>query len=561
MVVWSRGRNALLTEERPFPSLNQNHLTYPESMDSTQINSSSTRQIQIRHGLLAALMSAVTLLALTSTLRAGTLYVPNRSFESQPTPFVDPRIDSWQKGAQPGTFDPNIFGPWDNMAGLFMNTAATNADHIDNCDGTQLVYLFAYPQVALFQDFNSTDWSNAAPAHAFNAKFEPGKSYHLVVGLTSSSQAPLAPGSTLQLSLYYRDAASNLVTVAATTVTYDPNVFTNLTHLLDFQVNVPTVTTNDAWAGKNIGIQFQSTVTPDLLGGVWDLDNVRLTETIAVPNFSFESPSTPFVDTRVDSWQKAAQPGTFDPNIFGPWDTLAGLFANTAATNADHIDNCDGNQLVYLFAYPQVGLFQDFTSTDWSNGAPTHAFNATFKPGKSYTLTVGLTSSSQEPLAPGSTLQLSLYYRDAASNMVTVAATTVTYDESVFTNLTHLLDFQVTVPNVKASDPWAGQNIGIQFQTTVAPNLIGGVWDVDNVRLSEVVATALTAPAMTNGQFSLTLQSEPGLPLEVLATTNISQPATNWVSIASFTNVTGTFFLTDPATNLNQRFYRAHQLP
>ncbi|HWX23167.1 MAG TPA: hypothetical protein VN578_24965 [Candidatus Binatia bacterium] len=504
--------------------------------------------------------TVVVLAAWAGALRAGTLYVPNFSFESPATSFADPRVDSWQKPTQPGTFDTNIFGAWDNLAGVFLNAPSTNADHIDNADGNQLAYIFAYPQVALFQDFNSTDWSNAVPTHAFNAKFEAGKSYHLAVGLTSSREEPLTPGSTLQLMLYYRDDASNMVTVAATTVTYDTNLFTNITHLVDFQVNVPAVKTNDAWAAKNIGIQFQSTVAPNLIGGVWDLDKVRLTETIDIPNFSFESPATAFADPRVDSWQKPPQPDTFDTNIFGAWDNLAGVFLNAPSTNIDHIDNADGNQLAYLFAYPQVALFQDFNSTDWSNAAATHAFNARFKAGKSYTLTIGLVSSREEPLTPGSTLQLSLYYRDGSSNMVTVAATTVAYDTNIFTNITHLIDFRATVPEVKASDPWAGQNIGIQFLSTVAPNLIGGVWDLDNVRLTEVVATALNNPGLTNGQFNFTLQSEPGLPFEVLAGTNVTQPATNWASIATFTNVTGTFGFTDPATNLKQRFYRAHQL-
>jgi len=30
-----------------------------------------------------------------------------------------------------------------------------------------------------------------------------------------------------------------------------------------------------------------SSVSPLLIGGVWDADNARLTETIAVPNYSF----------------------------------------------------------------------------------------------------------------------------------------------------------------------------------------------------------------------------------------------------------------------------------
>jgi hypothetical protein len=156
---------------------------------------------------------------------------------------------------------------------------------------------------------------------------------------------------------------------------------------------------------------------------------------------------------------------------------------------------------------------------------------------------------------------LSLYYRDASSNMVTVAATNVTYDTNVFTNITSLVDFQTTIPVVKATDPWAGQNIGIQFLSSVSPDLIGGVWDLDNVRLTETVATALDRPGWTNGQFSMTLQSEPGLPFEILASTQIDQPATNWTSIATLTNVTGSTVFTDPATNLNARFYRARQLP
>src|SRR5260370_13231365 len=44
-----------------------------------------------------------------------------------------------------------------------------------------------------------------------------------------------------------------------------------------------------------------------------------------VPNFSFESPGTQFADPRIDSWQKAPQPSTFDPNTFASWDNLIGV--------------------------------------------------------------------------------------------------------------------------------------------------------------------------------------------------------------------------------------------
>jgi hypothetical protein len=70
----------------------------------------------------------------------------------------------------------------------------------------------------------------------------------------------------------------------------------------------------------------------------------------------------------------------------------------------------------------------------------------------------------------------------------------------------------------------------------------------------------LIQPDWTNGQFSFTLLSEPGLLFEILASKNLAQPSTDWASLLTFTNTTGAFSFTDPATTLNQRFYRAHQL-
>jgi hypothetical protein len=491
---------------------------------------------------------------------AANLYIPNHSFESQVTPFADPRVDSWQKAPQPGTFDTNVFGAWENLVGVFQNPASTNASHIQNAHGSQLAYLFNYPQVALFQDVNSTDWSNAAPTHAFNSTYESGKSYRLTVGITSSSVQPLTHGSTLEVSLYYL-SGTNKVTVASTNITYSTNVFTNLSQLIYFQLDVPVVRTNHAWAGQNIGIQFLSTVAPQLIGGVWDLDNVKLTEMIHVPNFSFESQPTEFADPRVDFWQKPPMPATFDTNVFGSWENLAGVFSNSPSGNPEHISNADGKQLAYLFGYPQMALFQDFNSIDWSNAAPTHAFDAVYKAGRSYSLKVGVTSSSFQPLTPGSTLQVSLYYRDLSNNIAPVATTEVIYSTNVFTNLTQLIDIVATIPEVKSTDPWAGKKMGIQFESTVAPQLIGGVWDLDNVRVTETVATTLKNPIRVNGQMSFTLQSEPGLTFEILAGSNVAQPLLTWTNIGVITNVSGSAQFVDPATSLGQRFYRAHLLP
>ncbi|HWY77869.1 MAG TPA: hypothetical protein VN281_19790, partial [Verrucomicrobiae bacterium] len=155
---------------------------------------------------------------------------------------------------------------------------------------------------------------------------------------------------------------------------------------------------------------------------------------------------------------------------------------------------------------------------------------------------------------------VALYYRDTSSNMVTVASTNVSYEANVFNPITHLLDFHVDVPSVNATNPWAGQNIGILFESTVPAGSIGGVWDLDNVRLVETAPT-LANLVRANGQFSFTLQSDPGLRFQILATTNVTQPSTNWTSIGTVTNVTGSTVFTDPVTNLNTRFYRARQLP
>ena len=465
------------------------------------------------------------------SLPAATLYIPNASFESPAIPQFGPVIDSWVKAPQPGTFDPNVFGSWDNLTGLFVNFPGTPYS-IDNASGNQLAFLFSYPQVGLSQ--------------TLPAKFQPNKTYTLTVGLTTSIVEPLTQGATLALRLGYLDASTNLVTVAASTVTYDTNIFSNPTHLVDIQVAVTNVAPSDAAVGRNISLQFESTVDPRLLGGVWDLENVRLTEAVYVPNASFEAPVVPQFGPVVDAWTKAPQPPTFDPNVFGSWDNLAGLFVNFPGTPYS-IDNAAGNQLAFLFSYPQVGLFQDL--------------NARFEPGAAYTLTAGLTTSIVEPLTPGAQLLLSMYYRDGTGNPVTLGATTVTYSTNVFTNATHLLDFSVSIPGVKPSDPWASQPIGVQLMSIVDPFLIGGVWDVENVRLVDTVAPALVNPGITAGQFQATIRSEPGLHFEVLASTDLTASVTNWTSVGTVTNTTGATVFTDALRGTSRHFYTVRTAP
>jgi hypothetical protein len=277
-------------------------------------------------------------------------------------------------------------------------------------------------------------------------------------------------------------------------------------------------------------------------------------ETIPIPNGSFESPTTTYASPFMDSWQKTSKPDWYDESGGFLWTQLTGEFTNTPPGAADHIDNCDGGQAAWMFVVPEVGIFQDY---DYPTN---HAFNATYEIGKSYNLTVGIVGGAQVLQVDGATCELALYYRESATNIIVVAATTVTNLPTVFSNKTHLIDFHTDSGFVKASDPWAGQHIGVRLLSSISDtNLEGGYWDLDNVRLTSTGAPALSNPVWTNGQFSCIVQSEPGMTLEIQRTTNPGDQI--WSSAGFITNGSGTTPFTDTNAVSDQAYYRARLLP
>jgi hypothetical protein len=284
-----------------------------------------------------------------------------------------------------------------------------------------------------------------------------------------------------------------------------------------------------------------------------------LTESL-LANSSFESPETDFAHPSMDGWQKAPEPFWYDDSGGFYWEQVMGQFRNPAPGATNRTDNMDGKQAAWLFAMPQVAIFQDYLSLAGTNTAPTHDFTARFEVGKSYALTVGINGGGGG-MSNGATLELSFYYRDAASNKVTVAATPITNTPALFpADKKHFTDFTVQVPTVTGREPWAGRHMGVQIASTVGFDKMGGFWDVDNVRLRAVEDPVMKSPKVTGGHFHFALQSAPGR-YEVLGSTNITVSSAQWTSLGTVTNFTGSLSVTDTNPSPGRRFYQVRPSP
>jgi hypothetical protein len=238
---------------------------------------------------------------------------------------------------------------------------------------------------------------------------------------------------------------------------------------------------------------------------------VLTAQTVRVPNSSFESPSTFFINTRVEHWQETAKPSSYQEGGGFEWDQLTGVFRNPPPGASDHLVNCDGDQAFYLFAVPEVGIFQDDATVDWNDPEPAHAFSSKFEVGRAYELTFGVVGGGGN-MREGVTLEAALYTRHSDGQVVTVARREIIFTREQFPTRTEFTEIRLLTPTVKAGDAWAGKAVGIRFISTVRPELQGGYWDLDQVRLTAVGETPSTVRAeTTDGGIRLAWPSQAGV--------------------------------------------------
>lgn len=454
------------------------------------------------------------LAALTVSLHADGVRVPNFSFENPPVPEGTPAYPvhvGWQQYPKPAWYDDGGGFSWDLLTGVFKNTAAGEFDHIDNVDQIQAAYLFAVTENGIYQDLPVT--------------FQTGVAYTASVGFCGSASIPPAAGATLDVTLYYRNGANEMVGIATNTVTYNAATFPNSTNLVDFSVSSTAVKSTDAWAGKNIGVSVRSTASAETMGGIWDLDNVRVNAWIPVANHSFEAPQVagapafPFID----SWSDFEEPAGWDESQSGAWDNLTGVFPNPESGQPGRIENMDQAQAAYLFSTPGAGIMQ--------------LLDSTYLPGATYTLTVGLVASSSIPPTQDVPIDFGFYYLDESNQRIGISGHPINYTPTNFPDFTHFVDFSSTARGIVPLSPWAGKKIGVFIASAADQSNLGGIWDIDNVRVSVGFGVQVRF-AMEGSNLRLSWDSVGGTVYEVIALDDLNTFLPVWTRVD--TTITGT---------------------
>jgi hypothetical protein len=427
-------------------------------------------------------------------VRSASIPIENASFEA---PVVDPNgfpavpyVDQWT--------EIDLDTQNSTNTGVFANTPVGSPDHIVNADGSQLAFLGSQAGNALEQDLAAT--------------YKVGCDYRLTVAVGVSGLFPPSsaePVDTFELVLYYRDANEPVDIVRQAVEATGLSV----TQLTDVSLYLPTVQSGDAWAGMAIGVALRATGMP---GGFWDLDHVRLIESlpvsIPIKNASFEAPAVdpngfPAVPY-VDQWTEI--------DMDTQNSTNTGVFANTPVDSSDHIVNANGSQLAFLGSQAGNALEQDLA--------------ATYKVGCDYRLTVAVGVSGLFPpstVEPVDALELVLFYRDGNEPEDIVSQTVTALP---WTPL--LQDFSVSLPTVQPGDAWAGMAIGLALRANGMP---GGFWDLDHVRLIESLPVSIP---IENASFEAPVVDPNGFPAVpyVDQWTEIDMDTQNSTNTGVFTN-------------------------
>jgi len=189
---------------------------------------------------------------------------------------------------------------------------------------------------------------------------------------------------------------------------------------------------------------------------------------INVPNYSFEDPALGYGGARV---------GLVGWGGNGP---AAGQVANGYNNGVGSVNlvNGDGDQCAWFNTYA------DAANNLASGGIWTFA-EGTFTVGKSYELTVGVARGAWNPGEEADQLEIRFFY-DAAGMATPIASVTATASDLGWSD-GYLTDYTVVLPEVLATDGWAGAPIGLWIVSTYQdPQSNGGDWVADNVRLNEV---------------------------------------------------------------------------
>lgn len=393
---------------------------------------------------------------------AESLWIQNPSFER---PLVDPNGFSAVPLVE-GWAELDVDAQMSTNTGVFANPAEGSPGHLVNTDGNQLAFLGSQTGNAIEQDLIVTHQFFDGSEHKWITRYRVGFDYCLAVAVGVSGMFPpsaVEPVDRLELVLYYRDGDESVDVVRQTVEAAG----LSSVELKDFSVRLPTVQSDDPWAGKTIGVALRAAGMP---GGFWDIDSVRLFETssgsMQIDNASFE---TPVVDPNGFSALPFAD-GWTEIDLDSEMSTNTGVFANPAEGSPGRLVNADGSQLAFLGSETGNAFEQELTET--------------YRGDRHYLLTVGVGVSDMFPpsaVEPVDTLELVLFCRDG-DQVYDVVSKTI---EATGLSSTQLKDFSLffswSSPG-HLRDSASPQNIGIAVRAT---GNAGGFWDIDNVRLFE----------------------------------------------------------------------------